>query len=229
MNNKHKVSIRNYWRMYKARGLKLPFYYFFQAHLFDLLHKTDTHTWLPKDSYPEDIVNLEHGVMYMCSWTSEIKRAFRSVSSLLGNDFEKYNFIDVGCGKGKVVAVWHKQCEKYQTTQNIIGIDYHPALIETARDNHLRLFNVPGKFYKLDATQLEFRDFGERLIIYLYNPFDAKVMTQMLKRLKDLTVIVIYNNPTHSKVFKDQGWNALVQHNGFHPNLHTIIYTNQSL
>ena len=215
--------------MYRARGIKLPLYYFFQAHLFDWLHQTDTHTWLPKDRYQESVSNLEHGVMYMASWTSEIKRTFDSLRSLLGAHFPSYSFIDVGCGKGKVVAVWNMLCRKQLINQPVTGIDYHLGLIKIARENHQKLLGYPGHFFAEDATQTEFGKFGDHLIIYLYNPFDAVILEIMLYRLRDIPCIIIYNNPVHAQTLENHSWIVLAQHNGFHPNLHTIIYTNHEL
>jgi hypothetical protein len=43
----------DYWRIFKKYGPRLPLTYFLEAHLFDLIHKTNTQTWLPKDCYPK--------------------------------------------------------------------------------------------------------------------------------------------------------------------------------
>ena len=55
-------SFKDYYRMYKSRGLRLPVYYFFENHLFDLLNNTDTNVWLPKIHYSEKPKNFSNGV-----------------------------------------------------------------------------------------------------------------------------------------------------------------------
>ena len=59
--------------MAKSRGLKLPIKYFLENHLFDIINRTDTHRWLPKEYYKENLNNIDHGVLYMSSWTSILK------------------------------------------------------------------------------------------------------------------------------------------------------------
>jgi len=134
--NSHKVpfGITDYFRMYKSKGIKLPIYYFFQAHLFDLIHGVDTHKWLPKQYEDKNKVYASsHNHIYMASWTCEIKRVFNRLHRILGKHFEDYTFIDIGCGKGKVGVVWTKCCIKLGITQKIIGIDINQDLIEIAR------------------------------------------------------------------------------------------------
>jgi SAM-dependent methyltransferase len=226
LSRKSGFSIKDYWRMFVARGIRLPIYYFLQSHLFDLIYKTDTHTWLPKENYEEVPKNFEHGVLYMCSWTSEVKRIFKIVQTILGNEFSDYTFLDIGCGKGKVAIIWNCECRKRGVKQSIYGIDYYKSFIKIAQQNHQRIFNEQGNYLHLDATQINQSDFGERLIVYLYNPFDEIILGKVLDNLIMLKTIIIYNNPVHSNLLLEKGWNVVHQHSGFHPNQHTIIYQN---
>jgi len=210
--------------MYKAGGIKLPLYYFSQSHLFDLIHKTNTHTWLLKENYDIALDNFEHGSMYMCSWTSEVKKIFNIVRNLLAKEFSNYTFIDVGCGKGKVAIIWKSECSKVKEKQYIIGLDYYKPLINVAQINHQIFFNEQGNYFHLDATQTNYCDFGDKIILYFYNPFDEIIMEKVLDKLHLLKTIIIYNYPVHSDLIIQKGWEIIHQHNGFHPNLRTIIY-----
>ncbi|MFZ6814675.1 methyltransferase domain-containing protein [Undibacterium sp. Rencai35W] len=221
-----KFSLIDYWRMFKARGIWLPVNYFRHAHLFDLRYKTNTHTWLPKDNWEEKPDNFEHGFMYMCSWTNEIQNSFKIVKSLLATDFDDYSFVDIGCGKGKVVIVWKQECLREENQQAVYGIDFYQPLIAIAKKNYSKVFNEEGIFLLRDATQTEFNEFGKKVIVYLYNPFDEIILKQVMERLRDHPSIIIYNNPVHAQVVIDSGYKILYEHKGSHPNAETTILSN---
>ena len=91
--------LKNYYRMFKKRGVKLPILYFLNVHLFDILHKTDTQIWLPKHSYNKNLRNLKFGVLYMAAWTDAINWSFNFCK--LNKNFKDFKLVDIGCGKGK--------------------------------------------------------------------------------------------------------------------------------
>ena len=220
-------SILNYWRMYKARGARLPFYYFFQAHAFDLIHKTDTHKWLPKEYIAHPFENFDNCGMYMASWDCEIKTIFHRTKDLVKN-FSEYTFIDIGCGKGKVTILWALECLKIGLKQKIYGIDILPELIEIAKANHAKVLGNDGNFFCEDATKIVPHDYGDKFILYLYNPFDDFVIDKMLDRFSSDDTLIIYNNPVHASFIIKKGWTPIFEKNGFHPNLHTIIFARKS-
>ena len=124
-------GLDDYWRMFKARGLRLPPTYFLNTHLFDLLHGTDTSFWLPRAAHASEPVNFDHGIYYMASWTSEIKRSFRFLSSV-DSRFSEFSFLDIGCGKGKVNIVWQQLLKRIGKVQPVCGIDYYEPLVRVA-------------------------------------------------------------------------------------------------
>jgi len=144
-SNSVPFSFVNYWRMYKAKVIKLPIYYFFQAHIFDLLHGVDTHKWLPKTYLKKELDNYENVSMYMASWTSEVKNIFKTLNKILGSEFEKYTFIDIGCGKGKVGIIWDICCKKIGKKQEIYGIDLLEELILIAEKKLLKNIRLKRK------------------------------------------------------------------------------------
>lgn len=223
-----KFGLLNYWRMYKARGVRLPIAYFLQAHFFDILHGTDTHRWLKHGDYLYEPANFEHGYIYMCSWTNELKKNFNRTKYLLGNDFASYNFLDIGCGKGKSVLVWRQLLKKYKLEQTTIGIEYYSPLVDIARINYMRLFGNPGNFLVCDATKIDMSQFGDKLIVYMYNPFDAVVLTHFLRRLQNIPAIIIYNNPVYFNTLVLHGFNLIFSSTGFHPNSESMIFSNHN-
>jgi SAM-dependent methyltransferase len=223
-----KFGLQDYQRMFKAKGWKLPFRYFLEAHLFDLLHGTDTHHWRPKELFPEMPENFLHGGLYMCSWTGEIKQAFRFLRKHLGEEFQNYQFIDVGCGKGKVALVWKRLAEKCRSKQPVTGIDYIPQFIDIAIRNQSIVFGRDKEplFEVADATTYDYYKSRGKLIVYLYNPFDAIILEAVLRKIERSANIVVYNYPVHEDVLARNGYRKITSRIGFHPNAHTVIFAN---
>lgn len=223
VDSQHSFGLKDYWKMFRKRGFRLPLYYFLNAHLFDIVHHTDTHTWLPKEDFADTPPNFAHGVLYMVSWTSEIRRSFHRVRQY-APDFATHTFIDIGCGKGKVVLVWQQLLRHAGITQRVIGIDYYQPFIDIAQHNHQVVFKSPGEFLYTDATTLDYAQLGSRFIIYLYNPFDDAILTHVLDALATFPTIIIYNNPVHHDVLLTHQYVMIDEHVGFHPNCQTRIY-----
>lgn len=218
-----RFGARDYLRMFKKRGLRLPVSYFLNAHLFDLVHKTDTHTWVPKETYETRPPNFDAGFLYMTSWTSEIKRTY---NFLLRNGFlpEDYVFLDLGCGKGKVCLLWRLlELKNGRDVADIVGIDYYEPLVELARANHTRVFNDVGNFVFSDVIDFDFAQFRKPLVVYAYNPFNARLIANVANRLNPGSVF-IYNNPAHGDVFNSSDFERVFDHPGWHPNAHTIVF-----
>lgn len=219
-------SFINYWKMYQAKGIKLPIYYFFQAHLFDLIYKTDTHKWLPKNFVKNEKYDSNNASIYMASWTSEIKKIFKTLSKLLGADFENYTFIDIGCGKGKVGIVWNMCCDKQNKEQHIFGVDLLEELISIAKSNHKKVIGTEGRYFTQDITEINPSKFGNKFILYLYNPFNDVILKKMLEKFSNFETLIVYNNPVYSDTLINNGYTKFFEHKGFHGNLHTIGFKN---
>ncbi|WP_108647146.1 methyltransferase domain-containing protein [Polynucleobacter rarus] len=220
-------TFKNYYRMFKAKGIRLPFYYFFQAHFFDLYYGVDTHLWLPKDYIKQNNENLKYAEIYMASWTNEVKRIFKRVEKILGDTFINYKFIDIGCGKGKVGIIWTKLCSNKNIKQDIFGLDIVPELIEIAQQNHLKIYGTKGNYYIKDVTEINPKEYGQKFILYLYNPFDQFILNKLLIKFKEYETIIIYTNPVHHEFVLKYGFSKIFEHKGFHGNLNTITYKNQ--
>ena len=212
----------NYLRMFKAHGIRLPIYYFLQAQLFDLIHGTDTHKWVPKNFITSKTFSFDHYSIYMASWTCDIKKIFNTIHNFLGEQINEYTFIDIGCGKGKVLIVWALCCKKLNIKQEIIGIDILGELIEIAQRNHLKVLKSQGRYIVHDIEKIEPHLLGTKFILYLYNPFDEVTLETMLNRFSSLEILIVYNNPIHSDFLRNKGFVEFFKHKGFHGNLNTI-------
>ena len=197
--------------MAKSRGLKLPIKYFLENHLFDIINRTDTHRWLPKEYYKENLNNIDHGVLYMSSWTSILKKSTLIGMQILENVNTCYDVLDVGSGKGKALLVWSKL--KFPKDTLIYGIEYN-------KDGHKNEIKVLIN----DITQVETNIFKNTLLIYLYNPFDELIMKEFLIKFRSKKIILIYNNPVHSNLFEDFGYVCVHSEKKWHPNANFNIY-----
>jgi SAM-dependent methyltransferase len=123
--------------------------------------------------------------------------------------------VDVGCGKGRVINWWLSQGLRNQ----LIGIELDEVIAaETQRRlsqfNNVRI--IPG-----DATEMLP---SESSIVYLYNPFDARVMLSFKSRVKSILyetgrkgITLIYSNPKHLDIFRSDPQCAMTLGKALHP------------
>jgi SAM-dependent methyltransferase len=119
-------------------------------------------------------------------------------------------FVDVGCGKGRVVFFVARQRLK-----KVIGIDVDPAMIGGAMKN-LRRYRggrTPVEFVRADVLQY---DLSEGTIFYFFNPFKMEIFVQVIKNIKDSLAthpravrIVYYGAPLFHDVLNAQDWLVL--------------------
>ena len=99
----------------------------------------------------------------------------------LALDWQRFTFIDVGCGKGRALMLalrfpFHR----------IVGVELAPELAATARRN-LQTFQpewrqaVPAEVFATDATTFPLPH--EPTLLYLYHPFAAPIMRRFLAHL----------------------------------------------
>ncbi|MFL2983028.1 MAG: hypothetical protein ACJZ12_01390, partial [Candidatus Neomarinimicrobiota bacterium] len=163
------------------------------------------------------------GVLYMSSWTSIIKNSTKKAIDILkkrGN----YHLIDIGCGKGKVLCVWELMFKK--DTPEILGIDYSDQLIKICLANLKIINSRKSSVMKMDALDINLNEIDDKLLIYLYNPFNKKILIPFLKKIKNKPTAIIYNNPIHNDIFKKNNFELRYKKDGWHPNATYNIYSN---
>jgi tRNA G46 methylase TrmB len=119
-----------YWSfLYCSGGIFRIRDYLAENVAFDLQYGTNTSGWLETVSFEERPKNLNHGVRYRASYTSEVLRALKFASKCI--DFSSSTFIDMGCGKGKVLML----AALTHNFKEIIGVDYYKPFLDIARFN----------------------------------------------------------------------------------------------
>lgn len=194
---------------------------------FDWRWRTDTLRRLANSEFTSRPGNLDQGAPYMPVWTSEVVRNHRFLSRMV-NDLADYNFVDIGSGKGKAVLVWKMQFPAGHRPGRVLGIDYYEPLVRVAQSNHLRVFGDPGEFHCIDATQYDYAALGDRLVVFLFNPFGAELLGQVLARIPNRDVFVVYVNPVHHEVLVRHGFALIHSHLGPSPALQSMVFRRPS-
>jgi hypothetical protein len=135
---------------------------------------------------------------------------FQAILDRLGIDYKRFTFIDLGSGKGRTLLMasdfpFHK----------VIGAEIIPELHAVAVENIARYKSDQQKCFALstwlgDARQFSFP--SEPMVLYLFNPFPADILREVLSRLQDSLrkipreTYVIYHNLIHDDVFQSAGF-----------------------
>jgi SAM-dependent methyltransferase len=116
-------------------------------------------------------------------------------------------FIDIGCGKGRALAV----ATEFPFAKTI-GIEISPVLSAIARANAKRLAaNLNGRvepeIMEGDATNFAVPD-CDALVLFAYNPFKRPLVEMLLRRIEAvhaaqpaLKMFLVYYNPVHAELF----------------------------
>jgi SAM-dependent methyltransferase len=134
----------------------------------------------------------------------------------LGINYKEYDFVDIGCGKGRVLLV-----ASSFPFRSICGIELSQPAFEIAEKNirgyrcvHQRCFNI--RVSKLDARWFE-PDI-ENTVYYLFEPFDEVILGIVLTNIssklrgqgKTIYVICIWSDLTSVlKLFETLGFRAI--------------------
>jgi SAM-dependent methyltransferase len=213
-----RISVGDYWRMARTRGLRYPFRYFSQSHLFDLLRSTDTHFWLPRSDYVRETSNIGDAVHYVACPTRSILASLRAIEAHAGSSFNSFQFIDLGCGKGKALLVY---CEytRRKDVSAAVGIELLGVLAGIAERNvRIRRLDRRAKVVCGDAKGWRFQCSEAYAILFLYNPFGVDTLQAVLDQANGIDCYVAYIDPEHSQVIERSGWKKIFAISGKYPN-----------
>ena len=120
-------------------------------------------------------------------------------------DLTTFTFVDLGSGKGRVLLM-----ASMHPFARIIGVEVQPELEAIARHN-IEIFSRPGQLCRrieslcADAREYDFP--RENLVLYLFNPFPAYVLREVLEKLAASArstprpIFVLYNAPFERQEF----------------------------
>ena len=145
----------------------------------DLVHGVDTYGDIPLASLDFKSEHKSPGLEYQSHHPSITRSAIRA----LPIQHENYSFVDIGCGKGRVLLVASEF-----PFRRIVGVEFAPMLAEIARRN---LKSYRGKRQKYaaievitaDATEYELAP--EPQVLYFFSPFERSLLDQIVENIED--------------------------------------------
>jgi len=173
-------------------------YYYIQDKLWGLDYANDKDTsYLGRKNHPY----AQGSASYFKQFISESKQ-FGPIE----------NFIDVGCGKGRMVIT----AEASREFKIVIGVDYSFDLVKTAR---LNIIKKGFKSIIYTANAEEFLLPPGRFLIYMFNPFDQDVLMRFVQNnmtsLHAYSSVILYHNKVYSQTLIDMGFNQKASRLGY--------------
>jgi hypothetical protein len=131
--------------------------------------------------FGEDLVSGNRRDLYNAGYFGVAPSAFRQILGRLQLDFERYTFVDLGSGKGRALLV----ASEYPF-HAIAGVELSPMLHSIAVAN-IASYRGAQRCRDVRAIQADATDFSfpaGPLVVYLWNPFEAPVLTRVLANLE---------------------------------------------
>jgi SAM-dependent methyltransferase len=137
-----------------------------------------------------------HAVGYEPTPIPLVKRILKS----LPVEHRDFIFIDIGSGKGLTLLL----AAKYDF-KKIVGVEVSAAISDMAIKNISR-YHAKNRCKNIESVCSNGQDYhfpSENLIVYLYNPFDACVLNEVLSNIEAVflnstyKLFLVYINPIH--------------------------------
>lgn len=174
------------------------------VHPFDLQHGVDTGGLIWGEDLQFGDAEARSAGPASSYWTTGYyavaPSVFWQVLDRLALPWPEYTFVDIGCGKGRALLL----ATRY-AFRGVLGMELAPELARAAVENVARFSaawrrgDVPVGVTTGDAVHLPLP--AGPLLVYLYHPFAAPVMTRLLARLcaavqeQRRDILLLYVNP----------------------------------
>lgn len=161
----------------------------FPIHPFDQVHGVDTSGLVPAKHLVTGHPNDEHVTAYYGVAPSILRSLIAHWRETIPpHPISSYTFIDVGCGKGRGLLIASElpfRC--------VVGVELNPAMAAVARQNVAQWqaahaadptapLIAPIEVLEQDALQFDLPD--SPVLLFLFHPFEAPVLRQLLRRLE---------------------------------------------
>ena len=168
---------------------------------FDAEHGTETAGIVQVGSLDLPFDAASHAVRYQTA----ISDIFISLLSELPISYNDYVFVDLGSGKGRALLL----ASNFPFKQ-IIGVELAPSLHEIAIKN-IRLYHPPTQrchnITSLHTDAARYQIPNDDAVLYLFNPFDEKVIADVLSNVETSlrefprNMYIVYLKPVHRPIF----------------------------
>jgi hypothetical protein len=144
----------------------------------------------------------------------------RKIVRKLGTDLQRFTFIDLGSGKGRVLLITSQYPFK-----SVIGVEFSETLHNIAEENiakfdRVGLTKVRPTSINMDAGAFDFSKVGDK-VIFCNNPFTAGLMLKVLDNLQFSLKqnknegIVIYLTPISNEVSERLGTFGMISQGSY--------------
>lgn len=139
-----------------------------------------------------ELTSSEH-LAYAHSYCPSQPEDIRSVFSNLELDFREYCFVDLGCGKGRVLA----EAARYPF-KSVIGVDFAKELCDASKSNleKVRSTHRCREVQVLHADVTKFDLPRDPCVVYIYNPFRGPVLAAALEKIRESVALI----PRHIRI-----------------------------
>jgi SAM-dependent methyltransferase len=179
---------------------------------FDRRHRVTTAGIIPRDRLEIGGPSAQHVTHYQAAQPVQVE----GLVGGLGIDYERYTFVDFGCGKGKALLL----ASSFRFAR-IVGLELSPALAKIAASNVTTFRSRRQRCRQIEVRCIDALDFElppVPLVCFLYNPFGEAVLAQVIERMgrsliehpRDL--IVVYLHPEADRVFDHQSFLVRTKH-----------------
>ena len=184
--------------------------------LFDWRHKVRTCGNVELDQLTITSGNARHGVWYHPTHPKLLFEVLRALEIR----YERYAFIDLGSGKGRVLLV----ASEFPFVE-VRGVEFARELHETACENIRRYRSGSQKtrnVRSIHADAIEFEFPASPLVLFLANPFGPGVLVPVLRNLQaSLTAhprdtIILYAAPFHGDLVERETQLTCVERSVYH-------------
>jgi len=149
-----------------------------RCHLWDLAHGVATCGEIPLANLDFQSESKAPGLEYQ----SHHPRLLRAFLESLVLDYEKFTFIDIGCGKGRVLLVASEF-----PFRRIIGVEFAGQLADAARRNLVSYRSRTQKCRDIEVLTVDAVDYRlpeEPEVLYFYSPFPPAVRERVFQNIE---------------------------------------------
>jgi SAM-dependent methyltransferase len=171
-----------------------------RLHPFDAQHGIRTSGLIPGYVLRAGSTSPDGNFIYAGSQPSIVRQALGMAGALEGAVF-----LDLGCGKGRVLAV----ASEFPFAE-VIGVELSDVVAEQAEANMAALrhsFPERCPIRVVVGNAAEYPLSGGRLVIFLYNPFGEALVARVAERIEAALaggggpVTIVYYNPVWASIF----------------------------
>ncbi|MBB3978172.1 SAM-dependent methyltransferase [Rhizobium azooxidifex] len=134
--------------------------------------------------------------------------SYRCIRSLLDSLDLSHDdrFVDVGCGKGRVVCLAARH-----RLSRVTGVEYSTTLANEAKRNSERMRGRKSPV-QIHCKPAEDFDYSDSSVLYFFNPFEAPLLDSVLqkaradRRDRPLRMAFVMESPAQRDVFARHTW-----------------------